>query len=768
MSAIDKDYNINWVDLDHETAHKLYDMHKKSESTAVQCRNYILNYLGNEIIFKQNEKTITLTPKFEEIVKSEWSKFIEDAFDVVFILGICPIEFKKSSLSDIDFIPSVLAWGSYKIQMAYIIEINSMIFRVLRPSHYFFNLEKSTSIGEKHHKSNFSGINMKSVETINGFVISKNLNASNYYHTQTQNGFDLKSLFKRNISQEWILDKNCVVINGFGLDPFIDGKIASPLVTTLDLQEMVRFHAKIMLLNQVNMLSFPIFIQNMEQPSTREMKDNLNFESVRNKKETKKKQEQIEYLQNIQRLAAEYKGMTEAFINDSPESISDNLNYTMRSTNTLSNLFGTSQIPPTSIIPLPPGFSMPSNQKKETTLGMRYFDLQDKLDYIICSAYGLPRDLLQNTGTHSQNSAAQSEFFQKTIQRWANIMKDLLTFVYNATYGPSDHENLLAFYLERKKIEENIFKKIEEEVLKDWTNDRNEYTLSERNQNKSKRTRDEISPSLSDSDHDHSSSSESEYESDVSDHEPSSSSSPKKSRKGKKTKNKKQKITLFDSEIQQKTRIENQKKIIQDLLEPLKNIDPMKPIEVSLSLNSSSAIELYTFIYQNGALLDEELFIALRRQINYTYDDETIKKLKKQKEDILKREEKLSAKSQNNNASKSSSSSKNPKSSSSSSSKNKAASSSSMDDASHSIEKSAKKMKNIIGELDQTMGSSGPGGKQKIEGRGRKKDDSLAEKQKRETNLVKSKESNVKREISSRKHQATNAEAGKKNKKKEK
>jgi len=60
--------------------------------------------------------------------------------------------------------------------------------------------------------------------------------------------------------------------------------------------------------------------------------------------------------------------------------------------------------------------------------------------------------------------------------------------------------------------------------------------------------------------------------------------------------------------------------------------------------------------------------------------------------------------------------------------------------------------------------SGGIGGQS--EGSGRSKDVEKERKQKRATSQTKAKESNVKRSISARKHQALNAEQGKKNKKK--
>src|ERR1700674_1367582 len=103
----DNNYNINWHDLEHDVADKLWNIHLH-DSIASQCRDYLLSYLGTQIEFTQGDKIITPSPEFDRILKSEWAPFIRDLFDTMFILGIAPITFQKTQSSDIDYIPVVL------------------------------------------------------------------------------------------------------------------------------------------------------------------------------------------------------------------------------------------------------------------------------------------------------------------------------------------------------------------------------------------------------------------------------------------------------------------------------------------------------------------------------------------------------------------------------------------------------------------------------------------------------------------------------------
>jgi hypothetical protein len=61
---------------------------------------------------------------------------------------------------------------------------------------------------------------------------------------------------------------------------------------------------------------------------------------------------------------------------------------------TLSQVLVEDPGPPVSIVDLPKGYDLPSGQKPDITLGMRFFDCEDKLDEKTCASYGVLIDLI--------------------------------------------------------------------------------------------------------------------------------------------------------------------------------------------------------------------------------------------------------------------------------------------------------------------------------------------------------------------------------------
>lgn len=751
------DYNIEWHDFDHETADKLWDLHIK-DPTASQCREFILSYLGTEIEFKLNEETLDPEPNFERILKTEWSKFVREVFDAIFIMGVCPIKFVRSISSTEDYVPVVLQKHTYKLQVAFLIETESLIFRILRPCDLFFNAEKSTTLGDmekNRHRpkdGHKEGLNFTFMSHFDIFQSGYNFKKSGYsLFKGNDNHKSIRNYYKRDVPGGWVLDRNSMVLHGFGYDPEINGQLTSRLRTILEYQEFTVVTGRIMMLNQTRLLNTPLFMKSTEPSDTSQRDGNTELNSTHHRQEIKKRKELEAHKREMDMLSADYHNNTIGYLLATPQGPAKKVMHDSNEWGgTLSQVLADDPGPPVSVVDLPKGYDLSTGQKRDITLGMRFFDCEDKLEEKTCASYGVLVDLIKNRGIHKSNSAAQSEFFQKTLLRWMVIIQDILTACYTAIYGQKDHEDLIAEQLEMRRLHRDLLKKIDDFIIEEWEEDDGNMTKLEKE--KDHRTDDEEDEQEDD-----------EKTSDIEEDEESDKEYEKKSKSH-------NEISPFDPALQLKTGMKiKEKNKGKDHKQPFKRLKSPGNVIVSLSFNSALMIDLFAFIHASGALLDSEYWAALRHHVGYPVNDKTLKSLKKQMEDKIKLEN-PEPKAAAGGAGGKSSASKN---------KSKSSSSSSSSSSKPKKRKEPEKPQEVINVLDNeatksvleevvsaVTGHSGGVGGSRSEGAGRSKDVEKERKKKRATSQTKSKESNVKRSISARKHQALNAEQGKKNKKK--
>lgn len=718
----DRDYNINWYDIEHDIADKLWEIHR-NDSMASQCREYLMGFLGTKMEFKQNEKTISPSPEFERVLQSEWSPFITDLYDTLFILGIAPITFQKSLVGDNDYIPRVLEPGTYRIQVAFIKELESKIFRVLVPSDHFFNADKNTTdTSNKNSYNSLRAISFTMMNKINAFSRHSSMRTSGYSIFKKT----LKPAFMADMPQNWILDRNSIVLHGFGYDPSIYGIINSRLKSILEYSEFTAIQGRLMVLNQLRLTSRPIFIQQNDPPDPNKNKPDLSFTSTKHKKDQWQQKKREDELEALKELAAQYAGNTEAMIMQDPNSQARGLMDRVQQ-DSISRLLVGDTVAPVSIAPLPQGYILPSGQKPDVTLGMRFFDCDTELQPKKAAAYGIPIDLIQSRGVVRSNTAAQIEMFQQSVRRWMNVIGEILTHCYNSIYGNEDRRGLLAEYLERYSYDVDIMDKIQKFIIDDWRTNEGEMTKF---QNVYLHQKQKPSKSSSSSQDDEKSPKEGSKKRDRSE-----SSDKTKSAKEPGNFEKKLKTNQFDPMIQLKTHLEEKAQKEQKLL---KNIDFMKPVEVKLAGTSSLMLDMLAYIYAQGGLLDKEYFLALRNRADYQTDDKIIKQLVKQRDKLQGLDQ----------VQKPASSSKKK---SSSGKKTKA---------------KPKKKPAASKEKKDKPGPDPKAGLPEDETRGRDKDIEGAKKKKLASDMTKSKESNMKREMSAHKSQAANAKVGSMNTKK--
>ncbi len=592
-----KDFNLDWTDFDHRTAEKLWRIHR-NDPMASQCRKFVLSFISNDVQFTQGDNPRPPKPSFQQIIRTHWLPFIENAYDSLFIMGVIPITFVRIRNEEHRYVPEVLERGSYRLQFAYVRDTNSYVYRVLTRKSKLINPKKSI-LKPKKAKTLF-----------NLFDYDFSRGSSSY------EGFkhaypDMKHYYTSDVEDDWILDQSAIVMHGFGYDD-INGQLNTPLMSVLPIQDMIDQYGKFMTFNQLKMLATPLFIEKNESNDQKADRDRNDTTSTANKRENIMRKREEQQKEDMDTLATLYQGDFQRLIFSMPGGVTEMTNKSAeRATNAQTRMFGDVALPGRGIISVPDGWTLSNGQRAEILVGMKFFDLMVLGDEAKTSASGIPLDLIKNHGTHRSDSAVQSEFFQQTIKNLDKHFRRVLTLCYNAIYGEKDERDMVAAReLEVFRTSDNLDETIGKLVTDEWQDQGGEIL---------KRHRSGKLNTVIDLEDDVDASDDEEEE-----EEESSSQKSKKRSRDEKSKSSTNKLRDDTEEGEKSKNKKNAKK-------HLKSASGDSRIEVSLAVNSVSLIDFYLLLREAGAISDIELWTGLRTRAGMNIDDSTFKMLKKQK-----------------------------------------------------------------------------------------------------------------------------------------
>ena len=413
---------INWVDLNQTEIDYVRNIHFR-DSMASSCRTQTINFLfGEPIKFETSKgRLLELTPEFEAFVKTRWTKFAIDCYDSLQTIGIIPVTIVQPQNGTP--YPAVPKEGTYRIQVAYIIEREELIFRVLRDSTYSVRLQRrrlqeSTSTGDAY-----------------GFQRSHSAEAAGAdwdLGVLGEGGVDafLRTIFNTDVPQGWVLDESVSVLHGFGLDPTVDGRLRSPLVPTILSSRTTSYLGDAMLASVDASLHRTLLVQSTKDPEGKE-EDMAGFRggqfAPRDMGDTAGDSEKFELTDaGLRALRRQHRMFQAFFENPHGLAVSDQLEM--------------QQVPEgsVSILPIPQGYALPGGQQVRPDAGQFYAPFKEDHEEIVSTTYGMAIGLYRNRGQLRGNMGAQNLLLRKTLNSNAKIISRVLTVKYQQIFGNYD------------------------------------------------------------------------------------------------------------------------------------------------------------------------------------------------------------------------------------------------------------------------------------------------------------------------------------------
>jgi hypothetical protein len=709
----DDEKMILWRTLDQSVIRQTWETHLRSDPMNVHCRSLIMKAIGTDIEFVKNDVVMQPKDTFKTLVESEWKTFVTDVYDSIQTTGIVPVTFVPASGSEGHYTPKVPRYGTYIIQVAYIIEMEKLIYRVLRPRRFFFDPLRQTTdrLGDPTSSDDLDNHHRRwTVEDTRIYAswaaqrVTAVLGSQSMWYRNSPisscNGRDGCVFCTLEMNDEYVLDRSTFVLDGFGSDPSVDGSLTTKLASLLPDRQYTSVHAQIMLSNQMQQVTKPLFLQE-ESPDTEKMDtmmrgfragsyrtSDITSPSYTGSSGSSSNSEKFQRDRSSLRALAQ---VLEQYHFDTAEQfhidVAAGSGCHRGGGNVVSDAITTCGAAPQRVAPIPSSYTMPNGQRVEATLGQRYFDLRAILDEHISNAYGIPIALIRNTGLVRGNLETMEQFFQGTVRGWSDIMGRVLTFAYRAIYGPSEYEEGVAQMCERFGIDgvdkaiirfdidrwldssqkittrhidtldpSELSTKLISDARTDdvYDDDDDEYdtdTTSKDGAKKRGRESDEDVVDTTDDDVDEDTTDD-DVDEDTPDrilvpeiietsHPESLVSAEVVTKVDKRSKRSRQASTESHP---RKPELGHTFSVETGL--PHSALRMISPVDVCLKSQSETTFTLLTFAFTQGALLKSEYYSAIRSQLGFEVSEEVIKELSEEKFNDLKRETEITKKTQ--------------------------------------------------------------------------------------------------------------------------
>lgn len=484
IAAEQTPFAVEWHTLDHETIERVWNMHRRCDAWNARCRAYVLDHIGSDIAFYRRGMRVSPKSEFQELVRTAWAPVIPDIYDAIAVMGVCPLTFRRVNPGDESspIVPMVPAYGTYQIQVAYSADYNRMLYRVLRRQGLYIDQYESIDYARDQHAMFGAGqcITVTDATYIGActghdsstdFVLGGRSYANSRSFVR-----DMRASFMcggSSIPDGWVLDRNTVVLRGFDSDPTIDGEINTRLTTLLQLREFTELHARIMTVNQIQHVTRPIFIQQNAQTSklldTVDQAYTAAYPRSNGIDEAKSDgsigSEGLETL--LQQFAFNKTFWTGRGGGDNSHKLNGNVKVYDQD-GVLHDALEDAGNATKPIAVVPEGYTLPSNQRDESTLGQRYFDVQDALDDATSALYGIPLPLIRHTGGNVRDMVnIMEQSFMREVQTLSRYVSRVLDFSYQAIYGVEDRTLPLAKALEMRN-DPDLLQLVVRDSLREW------------------------------------------------------------------------------------------------------------------------------------------------------------------------------------------------------------------------------------------------------------------------------------------------------------
>lgn len=476
----DSAFAVQWRNVNPRKVAQLWEVHRTSDSWNRRCRDYVIDHLGDDIQFYSNGARILPSPDFQRVIDTAWRAIIPDIYDCITVLGVCPITFRRLSPGDQNtpFVPIVPHPMTYTLQVSYAAELEHLVYRVLRPRSIYADHERSlTNPAEDPFKGNSNRVVLGAATyyaACSGCTDDMDFVMGLGDDFETDSFIScMSSLFSADLPRGMVLDRNTVVLHGFGSDPTLMGELRTPLATLMDDREYVALHARVMAVNQIHQVTRPILLQKSQVTNDfyKAMQSGFAAQAMKTDGmggggDTGKHE----------MTAEEFKALAD-MLNQYHETWSGNKNAAGRK-HGVCTVYNESGIlgealddvneQTRSIAVIPEDYTLPAGQRDESTLGQRYFDLRSQLDENISAIYGIPLPLLRQIGGNIRSMIdIMEQAFMRNVHSVASNISRVLDFSYQAIYYVEDRNMSIADALE-PSVDPQLLRLIARDSLKEW------------------------------------------------------------------------------------------------------------------------------------------------------------------------------------------------------------------------------------------------------------------------------------------------------------
>lgn len=483
-SSSAKSLKLNWVTIDVEETRRIFRLFQRDNPLACLCASLIKKKLGNTIIFQVGNSFHTPDKFFDASVQKAWESTIPEIYNSIMSCGFLVVDFVRSRHNNGEFVPHIISPEDCIVQLAVVAEYGTKVYRVLRPRNHFFNFSRSfkaTMISEKmaeiyeyvqKKRRDFSSSQTNRYGAFLTTFLDNIMSSSMLFMPN----FGKHAGWEYNIPQGYVLDRNCIVLGGFGADPSSDGKLNTTLASVLKEMKLSELHLSLLTIKETqactNVMYFKredeskqtsasILQANLANPDflkgsyRKDPSDGKEEEFPRNEKEL---EEITEHLMRNHSLPFQKRGIYQ----DMPFTEFDHADGLYESA------IATARRGVKPAIMLPPGIDIPKQQRTDPNAGNSYFRLQIGLEENISAVFGIPLEMVRPTSNHKVSEESKN-LVRSTIQYYTKIISDVLTKLYVMIYGYGDESipGIIADKLERA-VDYNLIDQIESVAVQEW------------------------------------------------------------------------------------------------------------------------------------------------------------------------------------------------------------------------------------------------------------------------------------------------------------
>jgi len=414
----DKYNALPWTDIDHARLSILRNFHD-TNPIAMRCRNYVMQHLTSAPLeVEMDGKAVTFEPAFSDFFQDHYTRFLYDAYDAFMTLGFVPMTLVQQDNGH--YVPRVLKYGTYWIQVAYATETEEMYYRIFRKPAHVITKRTCSSVGVKGLEELFSVFGNQASGWGTGRDRHPDGASSGIGRAYTNDGDEDPS--------SWIYDATVHYITGLGFDPHTDGTIRSPLSSIFGELVLTNTLTRRMVRAEKMMSEPPLTLQYHKDEKEEDLsafKGAMNGTFYSKDGFKRQKQQEVEMDRQQLKMAAEFWSNVEDNVNETLYLQDESHKHRV-----LKDVVNTDRL-----VYIPKGLEHFKLDSNVTQAGKHAMPQRKMLDDHTAGLYGVPLNIFRNEGALRGNIQAQTALFHMMLRSHADMLGGMLTAAFGNIYN---------------------------------------------------------------------------------------------------------------------------------------------------------------------------------------------------------------------------------------------------------------------------------------------------------------------------------------------